>query len=87
MSRTSQPDFEEGTLNAYMVRGNEVQPGDRYGYKIVAVINEGWNGWAAYRGPTTWSDEKVAANGDAISKEAAEALFSTLAATGRIYSP
>lgn len=86
MTRTSQPDFEDGTLNPYLVQGDEIEPGDRYGYKVVAIIHQGWNGWAAYRGPTTWSDEHVAANGDPVSQEAAEALFPTLAATGRIYS-
>lgn len=84
--RTQQPDFEKGTLNPYVVTGAEVQDNDRYGYKIVAVIAEGYNGWAAYRGPTGWSDEVVASNGDPISFELAQLLFPTLAATGRVYS-
>lgn len=86
MARTSNPDFEEGTLNAHMVRGDEIAGGDRYGYKVVAVIHEGWNGWAVYSGPTSWSDKQVAENGDAVREEAARALFPTLAATGRVYS-
>jgi len=86
MTRTSNPDFETGTLNAYLIQGNEVQGGDRYGYKIVAVIHEGWSGWAAYKGPTSWSDAEVAASGDPVSQAAAEALFPTLAAIGRVYS-
>jgi hypothetical protein len=86
MTRTSKPDFESGTLNPYMVTGNEVHGGDRYGYKIICTIDEGWNGWRAYRGPTSWSDAKIADEGDPISEEIATALFPTIAATGRIYS-
>ena len=84
--RTSEPSFEEGTLNPYEVQGDEVQEGDRYGYKLIAVIHVGWSGWAVYRGPTAWSDEHVAENGDCVSEEAAKALFPTLAALHRVYS-
>lgn len=85
MTRTSQPDFEPGTLNPYLVQAREIAGGDRYGYKVVAVIDESWNGWRAYRGPTSWTDQQVADNGDAVSEETARALFPTLAAAGRIY--
>lgn len=37
MSRTGNPGFEEGTLNPYTVRPDEIKPLDRYGYKVVAV--------------------------------------------------
>lgn len=86
MTRTNQPDFEDGTLNAYAVHGNEIQPGDRYGYKVVAVIHESWHSWAAYRGPTAWGDGHVAENGDLVREEVARALFPTLSASCRIYS-
>jgi hypothetical protein len=48
--------------------------GDRLGFKIIAVIG-GMGDWAAYAGPTNWSDDKVSKVGDKISKEAAEELF------------
>jgi hypothetical protein len=85
MARTSTPDFEPGTLNAYAISGGEIHEGDRFGYKVVAVVATGWSAWAAYKGPTSWSDEQVANEGDIISKEAASALFPTLAASINIY--
>jgi hypothetical protein len=63
------------TLNPITVIPIDLKPDDTLGYKIIAVI--GYNGdWAAYAGLTDWTDEQVAAGGDKISKEAAEALFS-----------
>ncbi|MDI6770130.1 MAG: hypothetical protein QMD04_10715 [Anaerolineales bacterium] len=87
MTRTSSPDFEPGTLNPYVVQAREVTGGDRYGYKVVAVIDQAWDGWRAYRGPTSWSDQQVAEHGDPLSEEAAQALFPTLAAAGRVFAP
>ena len=83
---TDQPDFETGTLNPYVIQPNEIQSGYRLGYKVVAVALIGWNGWAAYRGPTGWSDQQVAENGDALSQSEAEAIFPAMARTGRVYS-
>jgi len=83
--RTSEPDFEPGTLNAYVISSNEVLDGDHYGYKVIAVIHEGYPAWSAYQGPTSWSDFKVAQQGDIVSEEIAKLLFPALAATYRIY--
>lgn len=77
--RTSEPDFEDGTLNAYQISGAEVKKGDRFGYKVIAVVDPVY-GWAVYRGPTGWSDERVAAEGDKVSNDVAVSLFPTLAA-------
>jgi hypothetical protein len=74
--RTSDPDFSPGTLNPYVVKPQEVQDRDRYGYKIIAVISGPF--WCAYRGGTGWDDEKVASEGDAIREEVAKALFPSL---------
>jgi len=68
-----------GTLNAYVVRGIEVEPNDHYGYKIVAVISGEGHFWSAYMGLTDWSDSRVAAEGDKILPAVAEKLFPTLA--------
>ena len=76
---------EEGTLNAYTIAPDEIKGGDRYGYKIVAVVSEYHHGWCAYEGPTDWTDKKVADNGDEVPEGAAKALFPTLAATCGIY--
>ena len=85
MARTSEPDFEPGTLNAYVVRPNEVKPGDRFGYKVVAIADEHVPHWRAYFGPSSWSDEHVASNGDALNEAQASAMFPALAASGRRY--
>lgn len=60
--------------NKYMIRPDELQPGDRMAIKIVAVI--GWdNDWAAYYSLTNWSDDEVAENGDKLSEREARPLF------------
>jgi hypothetical protein len=74
MTRTTN---SNGTLLAYSVNGGEVQPGDRYGYKIVAVVYSK-NFWAAYKGLTDWDDERVADEGDKILHEVAALLFPTI---------
>jgi len=85
MSRTSEPDFELGTLNAYCIRPDEVQPGDRYGYKVVVVVDNYVPQWCAYKGPTSWTDEKVSEYGDALTEKEACVLFPSIAASGRNY--
>ena len=85
MARTEQPAFEPGTLNAYLVRPDEVKPGDRYGYKVVVVVDEYVPQWRAYKGPTSWTDEHVAFNGDALTEKEACAMFPSIAASGRDY--
>jgi hypothetical protein len=80
MSR-SQGYHEQGTLNAYNISGAEVQPGDRYGYKVICVIHKLKDDkgnpvfWSVYRGWTSWTDEHVASNGDIVSYEVAKGLF------------
>ena len=79
MTRTSEPDFQTGTLNAYVIQGDEIHVDDRFGYKIIAVVWE--YTWCAYKGPTGWGDDKVALNGDQVDQKIAIALFPVLAAT------
>lgn len=76
MSRTSNPGFQDGTLNSYNIQQNEVRLGDRFGYKIIVIIRE--DGVYAYRGPTNWSDQKVAEEGDEVSWEYVMNLFPTI---------
>jgi hypothetical protein len=71
---------ENGTLNPYVVHGGEIRTGDFFGYKVIAVVHDQYF-WAAYRGLTDWSDERVAAEGDKISYEVACSLFPTIAGT------
>jgi hypothetical protein len=64
------------TLSSYTITGAEIQDGDIYGYKIIAVIHG--DSWAAYRGSTADKDEDIACNGDKIPYVAAQVLFPTL---------
>lgn len=66
-----------GTLNAYVANGIDVQSGDRFGYKIVAIVYSE-HFWAAYRGLTDWSDSRCADSGDKISYDVARELFPTI---------
>jgi hypothetical protein len=72
------------TLNPVSIHPDELKPGDKLGYKVIAVIGYA-NDWAAYEGLTDWSDDEVANNGDKISKNAAEALFYAPTAAGLKY--
>ena len=72
------------TLNPATVIPNDLKPGDKLGYKIIAVIGNA-NDWAAYEGLTDWSDDEVAKGGDKLSKDAAEALFYAPVAAGLEY--
>jgi hypothetical protein len=67
-----------GTLNAYIVRSDEICVGDHFGYKIVAVIHND-HFWTAYMGLTDWSDWDVATGGDTVSEDIAEKLFPAIA--------
>lgn len=67
-----------GTLNAYLVQGDEIQKDDRYGYKIIAVVFDE-NSWCAFRGLTDMDDDYISRCGDEVPYEAARYLFSTLA--------
>ena len=74
---------EPGTLNAYAIEPGEVQPEDRYGYKVVCYVHKVTkNGrpmfWSVYRLWTTASDAKTASNGDVIPYEAAKILFPSI---------
>lgn len=66
----------QGTLNAYNIRPDEVKDQDRYGYKIVAVIDDHF--WTVFKGLTNWEDWDVAERGDAVSEGVALALFPSL---------
>lgn len=73
--RSSEPQFETGTLNPYVLSPSEIRGGDTLGYKVVVTVDYSGNFWSAFKGPTGWSDERVANEGDRISKVIAEALF------------
>lgn len=57
-------------------------PDDALAVKIVAVVG-GIGDWAAYWGPSHWSDERVASEGHKLPARQAEPLFPSFA--GRRY--
>lgn len=61
-------------------------PGDAVALKVCAV--KGFdNDWAAYQGFSYWSDGEVAASGDKLSEDAANAIFPGFAQAGLMYRP
>lgn len=64
-----------GRREAYMSMSPScVLDGDAFAIKVVAVA--GYDGdWTAYVGPTDWTDEQVAEQGDKLTEAQAGALF------------
>lgn len=63
----------------------DVAPGDGFAMKVVAVVWPHDRCWCAYRAPSDWPDERVAAHGDQLLEEAACPLFYALANSGLPY--
>jgi hypothetical protein len=57
-------------INKFNTSPSDVKADDWCALKIVAVAGYG-NDWACYVGPTDWSDEHVASNGNKVSEEEA----------------
>ena len=70
--------------NKETIRPSDVEPDDAFAIKVVAVAGYG-NDWAAYYGPSNWSNEMVAKSSDKLSAAQAKPLFHVLAASGRHY--
>ena len=66
---------QENFGTGYNTRPTEVKPGDCFGYKVIAIVRGHGLFWAAYRGPTEWSDQRVLDEGDKVSEETARSLF------------
>ncbi len=70
--------------NKWTTKPIDVEYDDCFAIKVVAVAGYA-NDWAAYEGPTDWSDEKVARNGDKLTAAEAEPLFHVMTASRRHY--
>lgn len=66
---------ENGTLNPYVLRADEVKNNDQMGYKVIMVIQKHSQSFCAYRGLTDWSDKRVVEEGDKVSDGVCQALF------------
>lgn len=55
-------------------RPTEATPSSAFAVKVVAVVGRNED-FAAYEGPSHWSDEQVALEGSKIPQAAAESLF------------
>ena len=51
-----------------------IAKGTRVPVKVVAVVGYS-NDWAAYIGPSDWTDEQISKDGDKVSEDAAVNLF------------
>lgn len=67
------------------VKPRNLMPGVAVSMKIVAVVGGSGFDWAAYQGPTSWSDEEVAKHGDKLLKSYAEPLFREMTIAGLVY--
>jgi len=63
---------------------SNVKDRDTFPIKVVAVAGHG-NDWAAYYGPTNWTDKQVAQSGDKLLECQAKPLFFALRESGRHY--
>ena len=63
---------------------SDVKDRDTFPIKVVAIAGHG-DDWAAYYGPTDWTDEEIAHNGEKLLKHQAEPLFFVLRNSGRHY--
>jgi len=84
------PKLEDHFKTGRDTRPADVQPGDCFGYKVVATRHEhgpgyGASSWVAYRGPTEWTDQKVLDQGEKIGPKTARALFSVFANASEIH--
>ncbi len=66
------------------VSRSDIQDGDAFAIKIVAVAGTGGD-WAAYVGMSHLTDDAVARGGHKIDERTAKALFYVLARSGRGY--
>lgn len=70
--------------NKVTVSPSDVQDGDAFAVKVVAVAGHD-NDWAAYEGPSHWTDNEVAESGDKLLKEQAAPLFHVFRVSERHY--
>lgn len=71
--------------NKVTTNPGDVKPLDAFAIKVVAWVHGGGYSWAAYYGPSDWTDEQVAFSGDVLLEEAARSMFYVLDATGILY--
>lgn len=70
--------------NKFTTRPGDVKPDDCFAIKVVAVAGCG-NDWAAYEGPSDWTDEQVVRSGDKLPAATAIPLFYVLGISRRTY--
>ena len=63
-----------GRREMLMMKPGEVQDGDMFAIKVIAVAGH-CDDWVSYYGPTSWPDEKVAEVGEKLTREQVEKLF------------
>ena len=71
-----------GRREMLMMKPGEVQDGDMFAIKVIAIAGH-CGDWAAYLGPTSWPDEKVAEVGQKLTRRQVGELFYIM--SGRSY--
>lgn len=71
--------MERTWKNVHTTAPIDVEKGDAFALKVVAVVDSYAHFWSAYRGPSDWTDDRVADQGDKLRREAAEQIFPLLA--------
>jgi hypothetical protein len=70
-----EPNEHKDTLEAYNISPDEIQSGDQFGYKVIAVLDNAGHYWSAFKGYSSWSDDFIRENGERLPKGVACALF------------
>jgi len=70
--------------NLVEVRPDDVQDGDAFAVKVVAVAGPN-NTWFATRGPAFWASQQVADSGDVMLEEDAKMMFYVMRNSPRTY--
>lgn len=71
--------------NKVTTNPSDVKPMDAFAIKVVAWVHAWGGSWAAYYGPSDWTDEMVAEQGDILPEDVARMIFYVLDATGIPY--
>jgi len=81
------PNLEVGTMrfiDPYNSPIAAMRNGEAVSIKIVAVAGQA-NDWAAYYGPSDWTDERIAKEGDKMMATHANPIFPHMHMSGRLY--
>ena len=71
--------------NKYTTNPSDVKPLDAFAIKVMAWVHVTGQSWAAYYGPSDWSDERIAEQGDELPEKIARGIFHVLNPLDMLY--